>query len=136
MLCSAVHSVSWRKRITKAPGGVSKALQPPSRVYVPAQRGVSAGTRRLAPPAPPKKAAPSGGGLFGIGTKRVGASAPRPVRSGTAKVRTSAPAAAYAGTRAVRSGAHPNLPFLTCYAGVHDVVHGIRQAHMACRMLP
>lgn len=115
---------------------MAKALQPPRLVNVPAQRGVSAGTRRLAPPAPPNKAAPSGGGLFGIGTQRVGASAPAPVRSGTAKVRTSAPAAASAGTRAVRSGAHPSLPFQACHARMHAGFHGIWQAHMAGRMLP
>ena len=85
------------------------AVQSLSLAGLPAQRGVSAGTRRLAPPAPPKKAAPSGSGLFGIGTQRVGALAPAAMRSGTAKVRTSAPAAASAGTRVVRSGAHPRL---------------------------
>jgi len=90
----------------------------------PVQRGVSAGTKRLAPPAPPKK--PAGGGLFGtrrtappppapkggglFGTRRVAPPAPAPKGGGTFKVRTSAPAAVSAGTRAVRSGASPARP--------------------------
>jgi len=101
-------------------------LRPPPSILVrmahaSVQRGVSAGTKRLAPPAPPKK--PAGGGLFGtrrtappapapkggglFGTRRTAPPAPAGGRGGTFKVRTSAPAAASAGTRAVRQGAGP-----------------------------